>query len=165
MLLTKILVALQILHHYVILGHPLALSKVLVKRAEGTPPGPIEILRGMEEAAERRTVYNTLINPPQVPHHKFTLCGDPIFRDDYVSVHHHLDQKESKLLQNIVKNDPAGNPFVHMNTLRAILDDTKKREVLEFAQKYPIVPDQSSAFDLKRSHLSGYSYYDELICE
>ncbi|POW19992.1 hypothetical protein PSHT_04131 [Puccinia striiformis] len=47
MLLTKILVALQMLHHHVILGHPLALPKPLVKRAET----PIEMLRGVKEDA------------------------------------------------------------------------------------------------------------------
>ncbi|KAI9599948.1 hypothetical protein KEM48_000059 [Puccinia striiformis f. sp. tritici PST-130] len=50
MLLTKILVALQMLHHHVILGHPLALPKPLVKRAET----PIEMLRGVKEDAGLR---------------------------------------------------------------------------------------------------------------
>ncbi|KNE89258.1 hypothetical protein PSTG_17285 [Puccinia striiformis f. sp. tritici PST-78] len=48
MLLTKILVALQILHHYVISGHPLALSKPLVKRGE-TPIRQLhEVLQRLE---------------------------------------------------------------------------------------------------------------------
>ncbi|KAI9599954.1 hypothetical protein KEM48_000066 [Puccinia striiformis f. sp. tritici PST-130] len=49
MLLTKILVAFQISHYYVILGQPLALSKPLVKRAEKTLPRTVGTFRGVEE--------------------------------------------------------------------------------------------------------------------
>ncbi|KAI7935678.1 hypothetical protein MJO28_016549 [Puccinia striiformis f. sp. tritici] len=101
MLLTKILVAFQISHYYVILGQPLALSKPLVKRAEKTLPRTVGTFRGVEEdtgplrsesakqgsksietvssvkpssslpvlrqgSSERRTVYDTQINPQKV---------------------------------------------------------------------------------------------------
>ncbi|KAH9465279.1 hypothetical protein Pst134EA_033441 [Puccinia striiformis f. sp. tritici] len=53
MLLTKILVALQILDHYVITGHPLALSKSFVKRGETRIPRILDALQRFEEHADQ----------------------------------------------------------------------------------------------------------------
>ncbi|KNE91733.1 hypothetical protein PSTG_14842 [Puccinia striiformis f. sp. tritici PST-78] len=73
------------------------------------------------------------------------------------------------MLQNIVKESvhkhPSGNPFAQMNTLQAILDDSKKDEVSKFVQKYPTVP-QTSASSLEKSqktvgHSSPYELTDE----
>ncbi|KNE94922.1 hypothetical protein PSTG_11713 [Puccinia striiformis f. sp. tritici PST-78] len=110
--------------------------------------------------SEIRTVHDNQINPPsvsQVSRNQFSeLSEDPNFQQDYASVIGHLDQYESEMFQRIVKNDPAANPFIHLDTLRAILDDFEKGEVLKFVQKYSTVL-QSSAFEFKESHVTGYT--------
>ncbi|KAI9612072.1 hypothetical protein H4Q26_008163 [Puccinia striiformis f. sp. tritici PST-130] len=53
MLLTKILVALQMLHYYGVSGHPLALSKSLVKRGEGMIEPVLDKLQDLDEHLER----------------------------------------------------------------------------------------------------------------
>ncbi|POV99655.1 hypothetical protein PSHT_13508, partial [Puccinia striiformis] len=118
--------------------------------------------------SEIRTVHDNQINPPsvsQVSCNQFSeLSEDPNFQQDYASVIGHLDQYESEMFQRIVKNDPAANPFIHLDTLRAILDDFEKGEVLKFVQKYSTVL-QSSAFEFKESHVTGYTNTYRSICE
>ncbi|KNE91732.1 hypothetical protein PSTG_14841 [Puccinia striiformis f. sp. tritici PST-78] len=191
MLLTKILVALQMLHYYGVSGHPLALSKSLVKRGEGMIEPVLDKLQDLDEHLERlqsglEEQRSTLLSPEGVPSIPATHPGasdihascdqhnfahsesreDPIFGEGDVPVIGHLDPYESKMLQNVVKESvhehPSGNPFAQMNTLRAILDDSKKDEVSKFVQKYPTVP-QTPASNLEKSQEAiGHSSPDEL---
>ncbi|KNF03065.1 hypothetical protein, variant [Puccinia striiformis f. sp. tritici PST-78] len=182
MLLTKILVAFQISHYYVILGHPLALSKPLVKRAEKTLPRTVGTFRGVEEdtgplrsesakqgsksietvssvkpssslpvlrqgSSERRTVYDTQINPQKVLRNKISF---------QYSVIKHLDTSQREMLQRIVnnsvQNNQPGNAILNLNTLWAILNDFQKKQVFSFFEKnYPTLA-KPSAFQHEKSH-------------
>ncbi|KNF03045.1 hypothetical protein PSTG_03638 [Puccinia striiformis f. sp. tritici PST-78] len=178
MLLTKILVALQMLHYHAVSAHPLALAKSLVKRGEEMVPPFLDKLQDLAEPAteqlqhemqetrkkssspggvcgpfgpgscERDASGEGLCSISTMPqdvseivdtsnHHNFAPSE---MREHDVSRIAHLDNYESKMLQKIVNNSiqryPSSNPFVQMNTLRAILDDSKKNEVLILVQKY-----------------------------
>ncbi|KNE91736.1 hypothetical protein PSTG_14844 [Puccinia striiformis f. sp. tritici PST-78] len=194
MLLTKTLVALQILHYHGVSGNPLALLKPLVKRAEHIFPPVVGRLQNLDEhigelQSGLEKQRSTLLTPEGVPgttaihpgtsdihascdQHNFApseLSEDPIFGEDDVSVIGHLDHYESKMLQNIVKksdqNNPSGNPFAQMNTLRAILDDSKKDEVLKLVQKYLTVPQTSTSNLEKSQETDSHSSADILTDE
>ncbi|POW12124.1 hypothetical protein PSTT_04700, partial [Puccinia striiformis] len=229
MFLTKILVALQMLHYHAVSAHPLALAKSLVKRGEEMVPPFLDKLQDLAEPAteqlqhEMQETRKKSSSPggvcgPFGPGCQFvnqSLCpfGAQIVTNPHLlacerdasgeglcsistmpqdvsgkfdgiiciahlqkpkrnmnvlnlvfhmskeivdtSNHHnfapkmwehdvsriaHLDNYESKMLQKIVNNSirryPSSHLFLQMNTLRAILDDSKKNEVLILVQKY-----------------------------
>ncbi|KAI9624812.1 hypothetical protein KEM48_008704 [Puccinia striiformis f. sp. tritici PST-130] len=90
------------------------------------------------------------------------------FSEDYLAVIDHLDDSEHRMFHKIVKKRPTyyqvGHPFIQVNTLRAILDDSKKDKVVKFFQKYATMP-QTSAVELNEpipSELTATSFQEKI---
>ncbi|KAI7956637.1 hypothetical protein MJO28_003732, partial [Puccinia striiformis f. sp. tritici] len=93
---------------------------------------------------------------------------DHSFSEDYLAVIDHLDDSEHRMFHKIVKKRPTyyqvGHPFIQVNTLRAILDDSKKDKVVKFFQKYATMP-QTSAVELNEpipSELTATSFQEKI---
>ncbi|POW10806.1 hypothetical protein PSTT_05801 [Puccinia striiformis] len=79
----------------------------------------------------------------------------------YLAVIDHLDDSEHRMFHKIVKKRPT---YYQVNTLRAILDDSKKDKVVKFFQKYATMP-QTSAVELNEpipSELTATSFQEKI---
>ncbi|KAI9611001.1 hypothetical protein H4Q26_008848 [Puccinia striiformis f. sp. tritici PST-130] len=168
MLLTKILVALQTLHCYGVSAHPLALLKSLVKRAEGMTTPFLDKLQNFEEhtgplQAEVQENRKTGGFPGGV----YSRSGTGSYERDASgeAMKHHQHLSEILEFRHHYSFAPSfGHPFIQVNTLRAILDDSKKDKVVKFFQKYATMP-QTSAVELNEpipSELTATSFQEKI---